>query len=103
MASPDGTVQEHYEPLQCDDCGAVFGYGEGDLNCCRFRCPACLLRLPSEPLPLGMSREAMLANDIHEGDIVTLGNPGAPARDERTGIPVPPEQRFRIVGICESN
>ncbi len=50
---------------------------------------------PEDPKPLLVDRE-MLSDALREGDIVTLGNAGDPARDWRTGIPVPPNQRFRI-------
>ncbi len=42
-----------------------------------------------------------LSDELREGDIVTLGAPGNPARDERTGIPVPTTLRFRVVGKAE--
>lgn len=47
-------------------------------------------------LPLEVPREA-LSEHLRVGDIVTLGTPENLARDWRTGIPVPPTQKFRIV------
>ncbi len=44
---------------------------------------------------------SILCDGLREGDIVTLGAPGNLARDERTGIPVPLNQRFRVVGKAE--
>lgn len=37
------------EKLHCEDCGVLIGYGQGDLNCCEFWCPACadLTKIPA--------------------------------------------------------
>jgi hypothetical protein len=34
---------------------------------------------------------------LNEGDIITLGSEGNPARDWRTGIPIPHTQKFKVV------
>ncbi len=62
------------------------------------RIPVKYLPNQPNPFPLYMDREAMLAAGINEGDIVTLSEDGGkPTRDWRTGIPVPTDQRFKIV------
>lgn len=36
----------NYEDLSCDLCGKLIGYGEGDLNCCKFLCAECMEKTP---------------------------------------------------------
>lgn len=61
----------------------------------RFTLRATPVINPEGPRPLYVDPEA-LSDQLREGDIVTLGSEENPARDWRTGIPVPPDQRFRI-------
>lgn len=54
-----------------------------------------------EPLNLVVPRN-LIGQYFDVGDIVTLGSPNNPARDWRTGAPIPHDREFRIVVEAET-
>lgn len=51
---------------------------------------------PNIPKPLLVRPEVLAETGMQYGDIITVGRPGDPARDWRTGIPLPVEQKWII-------